>query len=483
MNDSTATSSENRTSDVESTAPALAPRVWPLIVLAIFQLAVLTVPGWISPNSMFHLMTMMWGAFGCLFLAGLWLVAFSRLPARHRIYSILFLIAIGAAVVLFSHASMQPLLLLVLIAPWALVASGAAALLLTPLGWRWQRATLVLIWLATGVFALSARFDGVRGSVSVDYSPRWVPTKEEALLAELERKPIPLVTPDLDPSLSLDSDWPGFRGASRDGVLRDAKFALDWNERPPQELWRNKIGPGWSSFCVFGDRIATQEQRGADELVVCYEAQSGKPIWRYAIPARFEEPLAGPGPRATPTYHDGKLYSLGASGFVSCVDAITGEEIWRRDLKEDVGAKTPEWGFSSSPLIVGETAIVFAGDQQDDGDAVVAYDLASGELAWKSGRGSHSYSSPHLATLAGVDQVVMLTDYGVQGLAPSDGQVLWEHEWDIKPGNRVVQPQVIDDSVYVGTGIGMGTMKVDVKRDADAWSTQEAWISRNLKPY
>ncbi|EAQ80103.1 PQQ-binding-like beta-propeller repeat protein [Blastopirellula marina] len=489
MSDLTTNHPENNDSAAGHSAAKASPRIWPLIAIAVCQLAILTIPGRIAPSTMFHFMSMMWGALACLTLTMVWLIAFCRLPLRERLISIGLVIALALGAILFSDPSINAMVLGIVLAPWTIVACGLVALLAIPFGWPVQRFALASVLVITAGLTLCLKLDGVRGTITADFSPRWNPTNEEALLAELKNSPAPHVAPDSAALAASTSTWPGFRGPQRDGVLRGATFATDWDQHPPQELWRRKIGPGWSSFCAIGDQIVTQEQLGDEELVTCYDATTGQPIWRYAIETRFEEPLAGPGPRATPTFHAGKLYALGGSGFVSCIDATNGAEIWRRDLTQDVNAKTPEWGFSSSPLIAGPTVIVFAGDQQfegqpgETGKAVVAYDLETGEIQWTSGRGKHSYSSPHLANLAGVDQVVMMTDWGVQGLASEDGEVLWENEWDIQPGNRVVQPQIVADSVYVGTGLGMGTRKIDIGRDAENWSATEEWTSRNLKPY
>ncbi|MCC9609448.1 PQQ-binding-like beta-propeller repeat protein [Blastopirellula sp. JC732] len=483
MSDISTNRPENQDPSTPPAATVPQPRIWPLIVIAALLLAAITIPGQIAPSTLFHFMSLMWGALIGMGLTGLWLVAFSQIPWKERLGAIALVTALILTAIFLSHSSMNAMVLGVVIFPWTVVACGAVALLAIPLGWSVQRAALVAVMVTTTVLVLCLRMEGVRGTITADFAPRWSPTTEETLLANQKETSQTQAAPDAESLTAATSFWPGFRGPQRDGVVRGVTFATDWDKEPPKELWRRSVGPGWSSFCVIGQQIVTQEQRGEEELVTCYDASTGEPVWQYAIETRFEEPLAGPGPRATPTFHNGKLFTQGGSGYVSCINAADGAEVWQRDLVEDLNAKTPEWGFSGSPLVVGNLVIAFAGDQSKADKSVVAYDAETGDLKWTAGKGKHSYCSPHLAKLGGVDQVIMISDWGVQGIAPADGKILWENEWDIEPGNRVVQPQIVADSVYVGTGLGMGTRKLDIKHAAEAWSATEEWTSRNLKPY
>src|SRR5205814_9602292 len=203
----------------------------------------------------------------------------------------------------------------------------------------------------------------------------------------------------------------------------------DWQQHPPQLLWRHRVGPGWSSFAVVGTRLYTQEQRGEDEVVVCYDTDSGAELWVHQDSARFTEVVAGPGPRATPTFHDGKLYALGAAGRLNCLDAATGRALWSRDIVADSGAKVPQWGFAASPLVAAGVVTVFAGGPE--GKSVLGYDAGTGDVAWSAGMGEFSYCSTQLSRLAGVDQLLVSTEKGVTAFDPSPGTVLWQHDWPL----------------------------------------------------
>jgi len=157
-------------------------------------------------------------------------------------------------------------------------------------------------------------------------------------------------TAELPNTLSV-GDWPGFRGARRDGIADSVTFGTDWATDHPKELWRRRVGVGRSSFTVIGDYVFTQEQRGPNETVVCYEADTGTEVWVSALADRFNHPK-GDGPRATPTFANGRLYTQGATGLLQCLDAATGAVVWRKQLQDETAAKIPHFGFASSPLVV-----------------------------------------------------------------------------------------------------------------------------------
>jgi outer membrane protein assembly factor BamB len=190
--------------------------------------------------------------------------------------------------------------------------------------------------------------------------------------------------------------------------------------------------------------------------------------------------VAGPGPRATPTFHEGRIYALGANGRLNCLDAATGRRLWSRDVAEDSGAKVPQWGFSASPLVAAGVVTVFAGGP--DGKAVLGYDASSGKLAWSAGEGSFSYCSPHLARLHGTEQVLITTDAGLTSFEPARGKVLWQHDWQLPNGmTRVIQPAVLGDTdVLIGTGFDHGTRRVRLGKGG---GTEEVWTSRAIRPY
>jgi outer membrane protein assembly factor BamB len=409
-------------------------------------------------------------------LVSIWWLFFSRASWLDRLGG--WLLMIGAHFVTLSLADPSAKMSAVLPGiPW-LCAAFVVSLFA---GRRWVTVATVLV--ASLGWTL-VRTDGVTGSFGTEYAWRWSATTEDRFLASAAN--VVPETPAGDAPVVEIAAWPGFRGPARDNVVAGVTFSTDWSANPPRELWRRPVGPGWSSFALVGSRLCTQEQRDEDEVVVCYDAATGEPIWLYAYRARFWEAMGGLGPRATPTYDDGRLLTLGATGVLNCLDAATGKRIWTRDLQEDTGAPLPDWGFSSSPLVVDDLVIVHAPQATED-RSVVAYDVDTGEPRWRGEAPGASYSSPHLATIEAARQVLQITTAGVFGFDPASGERLWMHDWTTGGmGDRVVQPAIVDggSGLLIGTSFGIGTRRIAVSRDASGgWTTREVWTSKALKPY
>ena len=159
-------------------------------------------------------------------------------------------------------------------------------------------------------------------------------------------------------------------------------------------------------------------------------------VWRHHDAARFWESNGGAGPRATPTISNGRVYALGATGILNALDARTGAVVWSHNAAKDTGAKIPDWGFSGSPLVVGDLVIVATSG------VLAAYDASSGARRWIGPAGEAGYSSPHLLTIDGVSQVVLMSGTGLTGVTPADGKSLWQHPWK---GYPIMQPSQTPD--------------------------------------
>jgi outer membrane protein assembly factor BamB len=469
--------------DVPSPSTERRLRLWPGVVLVVLQAALIFVPGWVAPGTMTQFMGMFWGpVVGVAAVAAWWLFA-SRLRWTDRLLVPLINTAAAGLALLWCHPSFSYGLLMYAL---PLVTSAWVLwLVVTPfLSWPARRIGLLLLLVAAWGASTLVRLDGVTGSFSAEFNWRWAPTAEDRFLAEHGATSPGVAAADEVVTLQ-PGDWPGFRGPERDGVVRGVRIATDWALRPPRQVWRHRAGPGWGSFAVVGHRLYTQEQRGEAEAVACYDANTGEELWVHTDEVRFTETVSGAGPRATPTFQDGKLYALGAKGRLNCLDPATGRVHWSRDAAADTEAKVPPWGFSSSPLVRAGLVTVFTGGP--DGKAMIAYDAANGEPAWKAGDGKHSYCSPQPARLGGVEQILIATDAGVTALHPTRGEVLWRHSWPTEPDGmpRVVQPTVTaDGDVLIGTGMNQGERRVHVTHDGDSWAADEVkWTKTALKAY
>ena len=453
------------------------PRLWPAYVILGIQVVSIGLSVTPQINNMVRFIYMMAGPLvcGCLFLA--WLLFASRLRWQERLAVPLGAAVLGVIAGLFVDETMRVTLWIYGVPLVMLLVTLAESLFTS-----WQpksRMKLILTVVACGwaVFA-TGRLAGFDGSYWPQFRWRWRPTEEQLLIERERAQPHAGGTAQIE--LSAD-DWPGFRGAGRNSRIADLAVRTDWDSTPPKELWRIPVGPAWSSFACVDNRLFTQEQRGGSEAIICYDAGTGEEIWRQSYETRFSEVVSGAGPRATPTFADGRLYTMGAKAALNCLDAATGEPIWQRDLVAEIGAKIPMWGFASSPLVTGEHVIVYADGRDDQG--LVAYDRHTGDPVWHVPAGGMNYTSAQPATIAGVDLALFVDESGLLGIDPSDGKVLWQFKPDGLKPFLMVQPQQIDDhSVVMPLGDGVGVVRVDIERDGATWHVTQRWTSRHLKP-
>ena len=492
-----------------SSAPYIEPasrsplRLWPGVAVAILLLLVWLVVPVVIPGT--GGIAIIGGAAGALLIL-LWWLFFSRAPWSERVAAIVFMAVAVLATRPILHASirtgMMGRLFFVFVIPALSLALVLWAVASRRLAGGPRRVSMVAaILVACGVFTL-LRTDGVTGDADSEFKWRWTPTAEQRLLAKGEEpvtvvaapeKPLPapagdkptVETPAAAAAKAPDQPmpapavtWPGFRGPARDGIVRGVRrLETDWSKSPPVQMWRRPIGPGWSSFAVRGDLVYTQEQRGDDEVVSSYRLSTGLPVWRHKDPVRFWESNGGAGPRGTPTVVDDRVYAFGATGILNALRADTGAVVWSRNAAADTKAEIPEWGFASSPLVVNDVVVVAVAGQ------LAAYDVASGEPRWFGPEGGAGYSSPHLATLDGVPQILLLRGSRTISVAPADGTLLWEHVWE--KGSGILQPGLANGDVLLTVGDAMGG--VGMRRIAVAkssgWTVEERWTSRGLKPY
>jgi len=487
-------------------------RVWPGAALAILQLLlrfVLPIP----------LIYALFGSMACAALILLWWLLFSRARWFERLGALAVMavgllatkqlvdvsIATGAMGYLFWFLAVPPLGI-------ALVLGAVVAYRMPDVARRVTMAAIILA--ACGVWALVRTGGFTAADMHNDLHWRWTPTPEQKLLAQTSKelgalpvvqaaspepeKPVAAqpasepeaktpektlvakaniepVEPRVSSAAEKGADWPGFRGPHRDDVVTGVRIKTDWKASPPTVLWRKPVGPGWSSFAVRGGVIYTQEQRGPDEVVAAYKLATGEPVWAHGDPTRFYESNGGPGPRGTPTLSHGRVYTFGATGILNVLDARTGAVVWSHNAAADTGAKTPMWGFASSPLVYEDTVIVATAGR------LAAYDLATGAKRWAGPAHGPSYSSPHLFTKDGVVQVLLLSDAGLTSVAPGDGTVLWEHAWQ---GYPIVQPAVTADAdVLISVSDSSGLRRLVAAKGPSGWTATERWTSNGLKPY
>lgn len=446
-------------------------RLWPGVVIVVLQWLIRFGIPIIWPEGV---MFFIFGGMAGALLIVLWWAFFSRAPGIERWGAVVLMIVAMAVTSRVIHKSMRLMPLVAYIIPVLSLAFVVWAVASRHLSNRSRRATmLATILLVCGLWTLFQTGGVTGGEFHSDFAWRWSDTPEEQLLAQTGDEPMAL--PSTSAVVESEAKWPGFRGPDRDGIIHGVQIETDWSVSPPVELWRRPVGPGWSSFAVYGHLLYTQEQRGEDEVVSCYNVITGKPVWRHKDSTRFWESNSGAGPRGTPTLNEGRIYALGATGILNVLNAGDGTVVWSRNAASDSDTKIPTWGFSSSPLIVDDVVIVaLAG-------SLIAYELSTGEPRWINPAGGDCYSSPHLLHIDGVMQILLQNEAGISSVTPADGTLLWKHSWS---GHPIVQPALIaDGDILISADERSGVRRIAVANGPDGWTVEERWSSGRLKPY
>ncbi|MEM1061123.1 MAG: PQQ-binding-like beta-propeller repeat protein [Planctomycetota bacterium] len=473
-------------------------RSWPALLFVLAQAAAVMIPKRIDPSGTAAFFGAVFSGPVCLLLVAAWWTSFSRVRWAWKWPVIVTYCGAYGLLVVFGHEStgggVSPVAAAMPAATTAgVIAFGLTYLRPTPMRVGWSSLAIAVTF---GVFGL-VEVDGFSGDFTRTYARwRWTPSAEEAYLDGLAADDVVVTVAD-DAVRISGAAWPGFRGPAGDGSVAGVTLATDWDADPPREVWRRPVGPAWSSFAYVDGRLFTQEQRGDEEAVVCWDAGTGREIWSHLDATRFTEAVGGVGPRATPTVAGGRVYAVGANGTVNCLDAATGSAVWSRDLVADSGTPVPIWGFASSPAVTESRVIVMAGGPKAEGEdltseqkrapydkSVIAYDRDTGEVAWTAAAGRKSYASPAVVTLAGRLQVLVVTDVGLDAFDPADGAVLWSHRLvDGVFGIRNIQPAVVSATDVVLPPSDSGVMRrLRVVETADGYDAEVVWEAKTFKP-
>jgi outer membrane protein assembly factor BamB len=456
-------------------------RTWPALLLVALIFVTRFGPNLLEGGPSSYWMISVFGPMLCCLLLLIWWLAASRATWKERLFGTLGLIGALALILRLADPTMRGPGTTTLTLPMGMVVFGLGAALLRERRPSIRTGAALLLALAGFGFTTLLRSEGMTGNYVLGMHWRWSQSPEESLLAarKTAAKPDRTDSGKIRQALS-HPEWPGFRGPERASRSRGPQISTNWAALPPRQLWKIQVGPAWSSFAVAGNLLFTQEQRGPMETVMCYDADTGREVWTRQIEGRLDDPLGGPGPRATPTLASGGLFITGATGTFLRLDPATGEVFWNQDLRTVAERKVPMWGFAASPLVTGSVVIVYAGGP--DGKGVLAFDSATGALRWSAAAGNDSYSSPQLNAIAGEDMVLMLSNEGLVFLDPASGQQRLNYEWKFS-NYRALQPRLVgDDTILLPTGMNTGTRAIRVTKSNGQLVAEELWTSRNLKP-
>lgn len=368
--------------------------------------------------------------------------------------------------------------------------------------YRWITKGRVLMTLLTLAIVVASGFqiDGPTGDMAFALAPRpWL-----ASILPADRPPPPATAetgkegeqPQADLTTTTPDDFPRFLGPEGTNYLTAAggkPLARDWQATPPKLLWRQTSGQGWSAFSIVNGYAVTLEQHDDEEWVACYEAATGKLVWKCVKPSRHEAPMGGVGPRSTPTIHGGRVYTIGGMGTLLSLDGKNGKVIWEKDLLAETGSDQAAesqaimWGRAGSPLVLADLGllVVPGGGREGAATSLIAYDLASGAERWRGGTSQISYVTPVEATLAGRRQIISINEEEVTGHDCETGKVLWKHDWPgSSSGNASCsQPRPLaDDRILLTKGYGEGAEMIRIRATDGKFTVETVWKnSRVLK--
>jgi outer membrane protein assembly factor BamB len=273
-------------------------------------------------------------------------------------------------------------------------------------------------------------------------------------------------------SVVMAQDWPQWRGPNRDGAIAAFSEPASWPERLAQR-WRVEVGLGYATPLLVGDRLYVFARQGDNEVMQALDAASGKIIWQTGYPATFEmirqTVRHGPGPKSTPTYDNGRLFTLGMTGTVTAFDAQTGRQLWQKPGS----LAQPMWHTAMSPVVDNDLVIVHIGGPGDT--ALAAFDVATGEVKWRWDGDSPAYGSPIVAEVGGTRDVVTFTQRNLVGVAVESGQLIWQRPFRTTSDTNVQTP-ILYRGTLIEAGRENGITAFRVSRQGateNLWHTDE----------
>lgn len=274
------------------------------------------------------------------------------------------------------------------------------------------------------------------------------------------------------------ADWPQYRGPHRDGRSGETGLLREWPDNGPAVLWRASVGEGYSGIAVARGRVLTLFGIGSDEFAAAFDARTGAELWRVRTD-RNRRDGQGNGPRATPTVDGGVAFVAGAFARLHALDTASGESRWTVDLRSELRAEIPQWGYSSSPLVEGDLLLVEVGGS---GAAFAALDKTTGRTVWRAGGHRLAYSSPLAITVAGSRQVLFFAADGLVAVSPDDGRELWSFPWTTSYDVNAAMPVFVPrDGVFISSGYDSGAALIRISAATGELSPTQVWRSRVMK--
>lgn len=252
------------------------------------------------------------------------------------------------------------------------------------------------------------------------------------------------------------------------GISTETGWRSSWGGAAPKELWRASVGTGFASFSVAQDRVYTVGNQEDQDTIYCFDAATGKVLWKHAYEHPLDPKYYEGGPSATPTVDGDRVYMLSKRGHLMCLDAAKGTVIWSKQLAEELGAKMPEWGFASSPLVEGDWLIL------NVGSAGTAVEKATGKVVWTSGKEAAGYATAVPYEVGGERLVALFCAKHLVAVRVKDGQQVWSQAWKTSYDVNAADPIIDGNRFFISSGYnrGGGLVKVEGNLPSLVWENK-----------
>lgn len=271
------------------------------------------------------------------------------------------------------------------------------------------------------------------------------------------------------------ADWPHWRGPSFNGISAESDWKSEWSGDGPKVLWKANVGIGFASFTVANGKVYTTGNADNTDTVYCFDATSGKEIWKHSYPADLGDKYYEGGTSGTPTIDGDRVYQLSRWGDTFCFDAATGKVLWTKNVQKETEAGIPDWGFGGSVLVQGDLLIL------NVGVSGLALEKATGKIVWKSETDNAGYSTPLPYKHGNESLAILGSGKSFVAVNVKTGAKVWEFPWNTRYGVNASDPVISGDQVFIASGYNKGCalVKLDGNTPVAVWQKKDMRTQMN----
>ena len=267
------------------------------------------------------------------------------------------------------------------------------------------------------------------------------------------------------------ADWPNYRGPNYNGISNETGWSATWPAGGPEVLWKTSIGNGFCSIAVSNGRAYTMGNIDDKDILYCFDAKTGKEIWKKSYPCPLYKKNHEGGPAATPTVDGNAVYTFSKDGDAIRFNAATGQIVWHKNLNKELGLKHPKWYFASSPFIIDNMVILNAGSRG------IALNKADGTVIWESGKDPTGYATAVPFTVGNQKCVAIFAAREIVGVVAATGKIVWQFPWKTSYDANIGDPIISGNTVFICTGYGRGCALLKIEGS----NVTEVWQNKNMR--